>query len=241
MTVNDLVADALREIGVIDAGEAPVYDDAMTGFRGLNRLIDGWKAQRFSLHEIVRTVWTIVASTASYTVGSGADIDVSRPVLLNRVSYQDTSVSPYQERTLDMLTDDVYSRIMFKSQESELPRSWYYNPTLTTSGYGTLYLWPIPTATTLEGVMYAPKVIEKFTALSDDVQLAPGYEEYIVKKLAIRLAPQFGRVVDAELKEQAEEAHRILYAANKRLVEMTISPDMLVGRRSAFTIDVIVT
>lgn len=236
MTWLDLVKEALRELGAIDSDETPATSDARTAFDSLNALIDQWKAEQRYIYQVTRTVWTIVSGTAAYTVGVGGTISISRPdtaAMIDRVNFLETSTDPDQEHLLDMMTDDIWSRVAQKALTSALPSKWHYNPTLTSSAYGTLTLWPVPTSTTLQGVFYAPQPISEATSLSATVALPSGYRRMIVTNLAVEIASKFGRTVDASLAQRAENAKETVKRSNKRLREMTIDGAMLLGRRAA--------
>ena len=107
-----------------------------------------------TVYTILRTTWTL-STAASYTIGTGATVNVARPtgpMAIDSIGFQDTSVSPTMEYALGpVLTVDAYAAIAQKGLTSVFPQNWYYDPTYT-SGFGTLYPYPVPTSATLEGV-----------------------------------------------------------------------------------------
>lgn len=237
--VLDTIKAALTEIGVLAEGETPSAASSADAFTALNNLLDAWAAERLMIYTITRTTWTIVASTASYTVGASATINIIRPTFVQGVGYTDSSVSPVSEMPLVPLTEDGYRNYRQKTQTSTLPNYFYYNPTFA-SGYATLYLLPIPTSSTLTGTLYAPQQIAQFSATSDTVSLPPGYARMLRKNLAVELAPSYGRQVDPELSKQARQSMEIVKRSNKRLSEMKIDPGALVQGRdriSDYSID----
>lgn len=232
-TAADLIDAALTEIGVRAAGETLSAAEASEGLSTLNRMLDSWAAERLAIYTISRTTWTITASDGSYTVGTGANVNRARPVSVDHVNYIDTSTDPDTEYPLAKLTEDAYAGITLKALTSETPQAWYYNPTYPT---GTLELWPVPTSSTLQGVMYAPTAVAQFTALTTAVSVPPGYERAIIKNLALELAPSYGKKVDAALAIQAQEAKATIKRANKRLADLTIDPAALIGSQSGYDI-----
>lgn len=225
MTVRDLVATALREIGVLAAGEPATADDAADGLSSLNRLVDQWAAERLQVYQVVRTTWTVVSGTGTYTVGSGGTVNVARPVYVDHVNVVDTSPNPDLELQLQPLTDDAWSRVPQKALQGALPTSWYYNPTYP---LGTLKLWPVPTSSTLLGAIYAPEAVERFDDLNSAVALPPGYERMLVKNLALELCVGHQRKPEELLVVQAMESKEVVKRSNMRLSDLQFDGGALI-------------
>ena len=196
-TVSDLVRSALLEIGVLAAGETLPSDKGADGLDSLNLLLDQFAAEGRMIFTVTRTTWTIVSGTASYAVGSGAAVNRARPNLaqIEHINFQDTSITPVLELPLLPLTEDAYAAIPQKTLTSRLPTNWYYNPTFPT---GTITLWPVPTASTLQGVLYAWTQLAQFAALTDSLSLPPGYARMLIKNLAADMAGQYAVQVTRE-------------------------------------------
>ena len=223
-TVRNLAEDALREIGVLAANETASGADAAAGLRAVNDLVDQWAAEKLQIYAVVRTTWTITASTQTYTVGSGGDVDIARPMYIDDIKFQDTSVSPTQEYDLSTLTEQGWRDVQIKTLTSPFPTAWYYD-----SAYplGTISFWPIPTGTTLQGVIYAPTAVAEFAALSTTIALPPGYRRMLIKNTAINLAPSYHAEVSPALAQAAMESVTAVKRSNKRLVDMRIEAGAL--------------
>lgn len=235
-TVRTIVEDALGELNVLALGESASGADAAAGLRALNNLIDQWAAEKLQIYGIVRTTWTMVASTQTYTVGTGGDVNIARPQYIEHVNFQDTSPSKDQEYQLSHLTEDAWSRVPIKTLTSPFPTSWYYD-----SAYplGNLSFWPIPTSATLEGVIYAATAVTEFAALGTSVALPPGYRRMFVKNLALDLAASYGREMTASMMRDAEETVSVVKRNNKRTMDMSIDAGALIqGRDGRFIYDV---
>lgn len=229
MTTQDLISDALIDIGVLGEGQTAAGTVANRALGKLNRLIDTWKNNRLLTFTITRVTWTIASGTAAYTVGSGGTINIARPPTMNMqgcsVAFIDTSSSATQELSLDVLTDDSYQAIVDKSQAATYPTAWYYNPTYTSSAapYGTLTLWPVPNVSTLTGVFYAP-VAAGVVALADTLAMPPGYERFYETNLALELCTSYpvSDTVYQRLKVQASESMAVVEKVNTRLQDLTV-------------------
>ena len=224
-TWRDLFTDALLDLGVLAAGEVPTADDLNNCLRAQNRVIDQWAAERLAIYQQARQTFTITSGVGTYTVGTGANVNIVRPTYIEHVRFQDTSLTPVVEFNMTRMTDDDYARQNIKSLTSTLPQRWYYNATYPT---GTLTLWPIPTATTLQGVMYyAGAAITEVTDLAATVSLPPGYRRLICKGCAVEVAPSYQRQVQPEIKEAYADALNVVKRSNVRLNEMGFEPGAL--------------
>jgi hypothetical protein len=230
VTYRDLITAALKRIGVVGAGQTPSSEDASDALLRLNALLDSWATERLFVPSITRTTWTIVSGTGSYTVGSGGDVNIARPVFVQDIRFQDTNQSPTLEMPLEWLTDQAYANIALKTQQARYPTTVYYNPTFTGAGYATITLWPIPTLSTLQGVIYAPTTLVQVASLDTTVSLQPGYAWMIQENLAAMLAPEWGIQTPPELRESAITAKANIKRANTRLVEQATMEGNYFGR-----------
>lgn len=228
-TVRDIGTDALRELGVLATGEVATADDLQYAIDALNRLVDQWASERLMIYTVTRTTKALTSGTQNYSVGTGGDFNVARPVFVNDLRYSDSSTSPSQEYSLSSLTDDAWALISQKTLTGSLPSAYYYNPTFPT---GTISFWPVPTSTTLTGVLYAPQQVAEFTTLSQTISLPPGYRRMLVKNLAVELGPSYERAIGVDLKDQANDAKTVVKRANTRLMDMSIEAAALGSARN---------
>jgi hypothetical protein len=236
--VLDVVTDALREIGVLAAGETASAEDALSGLSALNRLIDQWRTEELNCYKTDRSTWTIVSGTQQYTLGIGGTINIARPVYIDHIHFEDQSPAKPIEYQMNPLTDDAWSRIPIHTITAPFPTSWYYNPTFP---LGTVELWPVPTSATLKGVIYAPVAVAEFTTLNDAISLPPGYRRMIVKNLAMEMAPSYTRPSSPELQQQAADSKAAVKRSNKRLVDMQIEAAALGGGKGTrYTYNILV-
>jgi hypothetical protein len=233
-TVRDCVTDALRELGVLAAGEVASADDEIAGLAALNRLVDAWAAERLQIFTNSRTLFTITSGLADYEVGPTASPGAVMPfpMFVENCNYLDSSISPSLEYQLQPLTNAAWARVPIKTLQSPRPTCYYWNATFP---LGTLTLWPVPTATTLQGVLYSPTQVAEFTGLSQAISLPPGYRRMIVKNLALELSPSYERPASPELRQQAMESVSVVKRSNIQLMDMQIELAALVqGRGSRY-------
>lgn len=216
-TALDIVSDALRELGVLAAGEVATAEEAASGLAALNRLVDQWAAERLAIYEQERTTFTVAAYAAYYLVGTGQTVNVARPMYLDHVNYYDSSVSPTTEIALERMTLDGWAANPQKALTANAPTNWYYEPDYP---YGRLIFWPIPTTSTLYGVVYHPKAVSEYASLGTAVALPPGYRRMMVKNLALEMAPSYSRRLPPELVMQADDAVRVVKRSNHQVRDL---------------------
>lgn len=236
ITALQLITAALKRIGVVGAGQTPSAEDASDALLRLNAMLDSFATERLLVPCIVRTTWTIVSGTGSYTIGVGGDVNVARPVFVQDIRFIDTSQDPDLELGLTMLTDQSYASIPQKALTSTYPQCFYYNPTFTGVGLASVTFWPVPTSSTLLGCLYAPTALTQVSALSSTLVFQPGIRWFLQECLAVALAPEFGVRVDPELKQSALDAKANYKRSNIRLVEMATTEGNYFGSRAPYNI-----
>ena len=223
MTVSQLITAALQDLRVLQVGETASANDAAFGLDRLNAWIDGLATEGLTVYSRARTVWTISSAT-SYTIGTGATINCARPtgpLAIDNIGFQDTSVSPTMEYNLGpVLTEDAYDGIAQKDLTSVFPQTAYYNPTYN-SGFGLIRLWPIPTSSTLQGVIYTLVPVSEFAAITDTVALPPGYRRFLRTNLAKELASAFDSPLTPDIQQAAMESKADVKRANERLMDLS--------------------
>jgi hypothetical protein len=220
-TVNDVITDALLDLGILAEGEVPTASQSTQGLRRLVRFLKLCRTENLYIPLIARATATLTPSATSFTVGTGGNINIVRPGLqqVEKVNYLDSSVSPANEISLGpLMTEAEYEAIPMKTQTSSRPARVYYSPTYP---LGTLIPWPISTGASLQWVFYYHAALADFAAISDTVTVPDGYEQFLVKSIALELAPSFGvREINPALIQQATEARRMVTRSNQRAVEL---------------------
>jgi len=221
----DIITDALFELNCFMPGESiPNSDAQQFGLRALNGMIGSWATQPLTIPATARHVlaWTSGKGgpTNPYTIGSGGNYDIARPV--NQNSIQQAMlllIDGATEIPLGIMTDQSYDQLPVKSLAGTQPTSIYYNPTFT-SGLGALYAWPVPSTTNTQLVLYFEQALTTFGNLTTAYQIPPGYQDGIVFNLARRLAAPYGRQVTEDLNYKADRALILLKRANLKMSDM---------------------
>jgi hypothetical protein len=235
---NELVTNALRLLGVVGATETPSGEDLEFGFDRLNDWIDAQQLDRLTIHALSRTTKTLTASTASYQIGVGAAINVARPLWIDAAMIVlDTTATYPTETPIHIFSDQEWPHIPQKTATGTAPTGIYYDHKWI-SGAGTIYVYPIPTVSTTQLVLYTPLAITEFADQATDYLFSPGYRRMILHNLAIELTTTWMVPQDVydKVNAIAVSSKAAVKRANYRPTELGLDPAFL-GRSGAYNIE----
>lgn len=189
--VRDLLIDALMELGVLDPSEAIDAGAANSALRELNRMVSSWANDDLMIYTVDRRTFAMVANQQDYTIGVGGTFNTPyavRPGQINLVSVILNGV----ELPVEILNDEQWRDIALKGPyqtvPSTIPNYMWADGNYPLNG---LHFFPVPT-TAVPIIMSVWGQITAFVSVNDTVTLPQGYEDAIVKNLAIRLGPRYG-------------------------------------------------
>ncbi len=188
-TVSDLIHSSFRLIGAIAAGETLETSELNDAFISLNQMIASWNTEGLSLSGRTRL-------TVPLTGGGNAYILPQRPIHIDAASVSISGI----DCGLEIMDATGWEAIREKGALAIIIQKLYCD-----YGYpsASVYLWPIPrVAGTLELFVYTP--IAPFAAVTDNIDLPPGYEQALRYNFAVALLPEYPRSqVDPTLPSQA--------------------------------------
>ena len=214
ITARTIIADALIEIGVIDANRTMSAEEADYGLDKLNRMIDLWNAKQSFVVVIEHNSYTWTTSRASYTIGPTGNLVGTRPLRIERANLVLTAADNYR-KALHIYEVMDWAQIPYPAEDGAEADLIYYAPTTPN---GTIYPWPYPENTAsalankLELYTWAPH--SAFADLDTSYDFAPGYDMSMVLSLAESLAGPFGRSISQDLREEARKARSVLAVIN---------------------------
>lgn len=227
VTGLSVVTAAFEVLAIYQPGD-PVDGGQAESARGfLNRMLGSWAQQSLTIPAITRSVTVLTAAKGGpsnpYTIGTGANISVARPPNQESVlgaTFYLTSVTPVNEIPLDLVTDGAYASLTTKELPGTQPSLLWYNPTFTTSGWGSIQLYPVPDNALNSLVLYLKLPLAAFADLTTTYYLPDGMEDTIVSNLAKRMAGPWGAVIDQELKDQADDSLRVFKRSNLKFSDL---------------------
>ena len=231
-TARYFIAGALQELGVLATGETVQGSEGSEALDIANDFLDALGAERLSMFSVLRTVKTLAASTASYTIGTGGSIDIVRPLWIDTATLVvDTAATIPTEIEIEVLTDAAYAVWPSKTLEASQPSAIYYDHAWS-AGLGRIYVLPIPDVGTTQLVLYTPQQpaaqFADFNTTS--YTFPPAFRRMLRKNLALELLPSYPGVQPSPLLlKQAMESKTQFKAANLRPLQLRRDPALSTG------------
>lgn len=226
MTAREMIASSLRLIGVLASSETATSEEANDALKSLNQMLSSWSTENLIIYQKVRDEFSLVASTATYTWGTGGTFNSSRPIEIIKANIELQGTDP-QEIPLRILNTREYAELSLKELTSNIPLSVYFDgayPLLNVTFH------PVPSAAE-KAVFYSLKPFTELT-LSTALSYPPGYEKAIRYNLAIDLAPEYGRQPDALIMQQAVESKAAIKRKNIKPILLKADLPISTGKNS---------
>ena len=188
-TRNELVAGALRILGVIPEGGTPSAEQYTTGSEALNMLVKAWGAEGLGIWAIKKQTITLVASDNTYDIGLGSTVNIPRPLVIYQAWLRDTTTNI--DIPMVALSQEEYNRLGNKTSTGN-PVNYYYEALRNT---GNLYVFPTPDSTVVSSksiIIQYQAPIEDFEASSDEPDVPQELFRALKFNLAAELAFEYG-------------------------------------------------
>lgn len=204
-TAQEIIDDAMIEIGVLVAGSSLSDADLTWSTRKLNRFLGTLPLDGFNLFAKVTENFPLVSGTAVYTIGDGADFDTVRPIAIHQAFIREGDYD-YPVGTHPI---DQYWGITTKETQGR-PINLFYDPQTPN---GNIYLHYVPDST-YDLWIVSIKPFTAYSDVDDDVDFPPEFENMIVSNFALQLCPRYGKSPTRELKETAMNSMANIRANN---------------------------
>ena len=208
-TAQQLINRALTSIGVLASGETATANQSADALVSLNDLLQAWSNDGL-LVSGQTIISKAMSGAASYTIGSGGDINTSRPTEFDNIYYSLNSV----DYPVKIVTLEEYDSIPNKSVIGTIPDIVAFR-----FGYPliTMYIYPQPSSGTLYLETFKP--LTEFASLATSASFPVGYERALRLNLAVELMPEYG-IDNPTLTGMALEAKNALKRTNYRAVKL---------------------
>lgn len=204
-TAQVIITDALKENQVVGEGETPSATMLSDGLRMMNRWLDSMSNQNDFAYYASKYSMNLTGQT-SFTIGATGDLVQTRPIKIESAVVTRDGIT-YPVRVIDVLR---YDDITYKALTGANTAAIYYEAQYP---LGIVYCYPISTGCTLQ--MRVLNQVKNFAALTTQIDMPEGYEDYIMLALAIRMAPQYGKQVNPDTKSAYKRAKKLVNATNQ--------------------------
>lgn len=237
-TGDTIITAALRRIRAYDPEDTTTISTTQfaNGRETLNFLLSNWQALGLPIWCRKTTSKALTASDGTYTIGSGGDINVNRPLAIMQAFLRDSSNATYPVDTpLEIIGQNEYYLLSSKSSTGR-PVQLYYDAGydgLTNQGataVGTIYLWPLPDTVTAANctlnLIYQRPLLD-FNASGDALDMPQEWYEAVRLNLALKMAPEYGyQASDYDrLEKEAENALMLALNWDTEMVSIYFAPD----------------
>jgi hypothetical protein len=210
MLVQDLIATAMSDLGLIAPEETPSPSELTRGQLSLNNLLASWSAQGVPVFSLTRELF-VLTGAQSYTIGPGAVMATTRPVKVEAVAVVSSNGA---RRAVHIGTVEEWTAVMDTTATGLFAEICYFDGAYPAT---TIYLAPRPVSgSTLELESY--KALTQYANLGDPIDLPPGYLRALEWGLALELARTFGVPVTPDLVQLATDAKISITGLNEAIL-----------------------
>lgn len=209
MYADEIIVAALEAITVFNE----VTDKKTLRLKPLNRMLRSWAVDPEMPPVITEISFSTVANQSAYTIGSGGDIDLSRPADLLSGFVRDGEGIDHH---LEVIGRDEYQRKGVKTTGGR-PFEVYYDPIVT---LGKIHLYYRPTEVETVYLDVSNPLPEFADLDTTDYVIQPEYEEVLIYQLAIRLSTIYAKSLTAEAALLAKSTLDKLKANNREPAEI---------------------
>lgn len=202
-TALGIITSAMRKIGALAKGETPSAEEANDGLEMLNDILASISNDSNVVYARILENFPLSGGVASYTIGSGATFNTSRPIRIVSAYVRSGGI----DYPLDIVSDEQYATVPQKTIGS-IPEFLNYTNAFPQA---TINLYPVP-ASAYQIFLLTEKQLSTF-GLNDTISLPPGWRRMLVHNLAVEMAPEYGQPVSGELMKLANESKAEVKAA----------------------------
>ena len=200
-TANEIILSAFELIRVSDSEslQVPTIAQYNRAIQALNFMLSAWQADGLQLWARKTTSFSLTEGTINYEIGSGATINVNRPLKIYNAWRHDTVGNT--DVPIEVVSEKEYNEYNNKQQEGT-PIALYYNPRYesnsvqegaTAKGLISIYQPADANAVTAFSIFINyQRPFNDFTATTDTLDFPQEWNEAIKYGLAVRLAPVYG-------------------------------------------------
>jgi hypothetical protein len=187
-TALQIIEDALGLTNAVGVDQTLTADEVSDSLRVFNDLLEVFSLNNLAVYGQADQTFNTVAGTDVYTIGVGGTWNTVRPVRINDPAYSVVNGTSFP---LVSITQAEYAGISNKAQTQGYPDYYFY---VNDYPLGIITLWPVPSAI-VPLTFNIDRVLTAVTDAAATLSYPPGYAQAFKYKLAIMLAPTFGKKI----------------------------------------------
>jgi hypothetical protein len=183
LTLTAAANAAAQFLGVLDSGESLSTQQIADALAIANDLLDNWSSNKLYILQSLVQQFNLVAAQQSYTIGTGANFNVTRPM---NITAAHLILAAGPSGPINVVNALQWSKIKDRQSDSWLVEYLFYdraNPT------GKVWLSPVPKGGTVELTMWS--ALSQFADATTPLTMLPGYQRLLKVALAVDMAPQY--------------------------------------------------
>lgn len=177
-TASDIITSAGRAIGYLGRTQVLTAADANDGLTCFNRMLDSWSLESLMSYVTIQGSFPLVINKQTYTVGTGGDINATRPLDIITAFLRDVNNIDYG---MDVVPRDKWDRIGQKNITSQIPDTLFYDSQFP---LGVINIFPLPLLAYTVFYNYTTNQVDP-AALTTTISMPLGYERAYVLNLAL--------------------------------------------------------
>ena len=198
-TVQQAIRMAYRDVGLLEITQEPSSEQYAEGLIRVNDLANLWQTQGLKLWLVTDQSITLVAGTATYTLGPSGSVDMTKPLRVIQAYYEDSNqirrplvpMSREEHTRLSQVTQtgQINSYFVDKQQTRLAVTFWLVPDTTAATGAAHLVIQtqsPVMTTLTAQHALPIEWGMALRWGLADD--MSTGQPQPIVDRCAMRAA-----------------------------------------------------
>jgi hypothetical protein len=218
---DQIIKAALRKLNAFESGETPDSDSISDAAEALNGMIKHWQASGIHIWRSAEGTVTLVAGTASYSLGADP---AQRPLKI--ISARRYNTASEIDTPLEEMDRVEYQEMPNKGSTGTV-NSFFYDRRAAVSATGLIYFWPTP-ASADDVVKYTfARPIQDFNVAGDDADFPQEWTQAVIWNLADQLSLDYtvSRDIRAEIRQTAAQYLAEVNWNEKELISFQLVPD----------------
>jgi hypothetical protein len=209
-----IISDAMREHGIIGAGEEPSPEESDFCLRRLNQAMQRMSNQRLAFPALTAIDITLNGAQ-EYTVGPTGGTSAARPIKVESMSAIDAAGV---EWPVEQITSADWADIAVKNVSGGPPDRVWYEATETD---GTFHVYPKATGYTLRAACQV--LLDSFASIGSILTFPEGYETWLTLQLADDIATVYGKQTTPDTRRRLAAAAALVKASNTKPTYLDVS------------------